>query len=229
MAHILIVDDEQDIREICKTYFEYDGFQVTTANNGQQALEALDTHIDVMVIDIMMPEVDGYTVVKTMKERGLDIPYMYLTAKTSEHDTIYGLMLGADDYIKKPFSPRELVIRVKNLLHRVNTVIVAPKTIIQCGRLTLNNSTKEATIGEQSIAFRIKEFELLWHFASHESEALSKTDLLEQVWGYDYFEDMNTLNVHIHRIREKLEQHQYDDYRIETVWGLGYKFQKVSS
>lgn len=229
MAHILIVDDEQDIREICKTYFEYEGFQVTTANNGQQALEALDTHIDVMVIDIMMPEVDGYTVVKTMKERGLDIPYMYLTAKTSEHDTIYGLMLGADDYIKKPFSPRKLVIRVKNLLHRVNTVTVAPKAVIQCGRLTLNNSTKEVMVGEQPIAFRIKEFELLWHFASHESEALSKTDLLEQVWGYDYFEDMNTLNVHIHRIREKLEQHHYDDYRIETVWGLGYKFQKVSS
>ncbi|UXR86952.1 response regulator transcription factor [Staphylococcus felis] len=228
MAHVLIVDDEQDIREICKTYFEYEGYDVTVAANGQQALDKLDATIDVMIIDIMMPEVNGYEVVKAMKNKGMDIPYIYLTAKTSEQDTIYGLMLGADDYVKKPFSPRELVIRVKNILNRVNIAKPRDKEMIHCGRLQLNHLTKTATLDDEIIPFRIKEFELLWYFANHESVALSKTDLLEQVWGYEYYEDMNTLNVHIHRIREKLEKHGYDDYSITTVWGLGYKFQRTT-
>lgn len=121
MPHILIADDEKDIREICKTYFEFEGYQVTLAENGKEVLGFLDESIDLMVLDIMMPEVDGYDVVKEMKAQQLDIPYIYLTAKTSESDTIFGLMLGADDYVKKPFSPRELVIRAKNLLDRVAT------------------------------------------------------------------------------------------------------------
>ena len=225
MSHILIVDDEPDIREICKTYFEFEGHEVSVAENGQQAIDLLQPTIDLMVLDIMMPEADGYDVVKAMKARQLDIPYIYLTAKTNETDTIYGLMLGADDYVKKPFSPRELVIRAKNILQRANKA-AKPADRVTCGCLTLNNVTKTATICDQPLALRVKEFELLWHFATHEDVALSKTDLLEQVWGYEYYEDMNTLNVHIHRIREKLEQHGYDDYVIATVWGLGYKFQR---
>ncbi|EGQ3448612.1 response regulator transcription factor [Staphylococcus pseudintermedius] len=226
MTHILIVDDEQDIREICKTYFEYEGYHVSTASNGKETLDLLNTNVDVMVIDIMMPEMNGYEVVREMKNQGLDIPYVYLTAKTSEQDTIFGLMLGADDYVKKPFSPRELVIRVKNLMNRVNVTSPSIQETIHCGRLVLNNLNKTVELEGEVIPFRIKEFELLWYFANHESVALSKTDLLEQVWGYEYYEDMNTLNVHVHRIREKLEKYGYDDYIIATVWGLGYKFQR---
>lgn len=225
MEHILIVDDEPDIRDICKTYFEFEGYSVSTASNGQEALAMLDASIDLMILDIMMPEKDGYAVVKEMQSRNLDIPYIYLTAKTTESDAIYGLMLGADDYVKKPFSPRELVIRAKNILKRVNQSAVAQDTVT-FGALTLDNLTKTVTINDETVSLRVKEFELLWYFATHENVALSKTDLLEQVWGYDYYEDMNTLNVHIHRLREKLEQHNYDDYAITTVWGLGYKFQR---
>lgn len=225
MPHILIADDEKDIREICKTYFEFEGYQVTLAENGKEVLGFLDESIDLMVLDIMMPEVDGYDVVKEMKAQQLDIPYIYLTAKTSESDTIFGLMLGADDYVKKPFSPRELVIRAKNLLDRVTT---KPKKheVICCGNLKLNNITKIVEINGEAVPFRIKEFELLWYFVTHEDEAISKTSLIEEVWGYEFYEDVNSLNVHIHRIREKLESSHFNDYTISTVWGLGYKFQR---
>ncbi|UXR69214.1 MULTISPECIES: response regulator transcription factor [unclassified Staphylococcus] len=225
MEHILIVDDEPDIRDICKTYFEFEGYAVSTATNGQEALDKLDASIDLMILDIMMPDKDGYAVVKEMHAQQLDIPYIYLTAKTTESDAIYGLMLGADDYVKKPFSPRELVIRAKNILKRVKQNPIAQDTLT-FGSLSLDNLTKTVTIHNKTVSLRVKEFELLWYFATHENVALSKTDLLEQVWGYDYYEDMNTLNVHIHRLREKLEQHQYNDYAITTVWGLGYKFQR---
>ncbi|PKI04678.1 DNA-binding response regulator [Staphylococcus xylosus] len=225
MPHILIADDEKDIREICKTYFEFEGYQVTLAENGKEALEFLDESIDLMVLDIMMPEVDGYDVVKEMKAQQLDIPYIYLTAKTSESDTIFGLMLGADDYVKKPFSPRELVIRAKNLLDRL---VTKPKKheVISCGDLKLNNVTKTVEINGETVPFRIKEFELLWYFMTHEDEAISKTSLIEEVWGYEFYEDVNSLNVHVHRIREKLENNRFNEYTISTVWGLGYKFQR---
>lgn len=225
MTHILIADDEKDIREICKTYFEFEGYQVTLAENGKEALGFLDESIDLMVLDIMMPEVDGYDVVKEMKAQQLDIPYIYLTAKTSESDTIFGLMLGADDYVKKPFSPRELVIRAKNLLNRVTTKPTRHE-VINCGNLKLNNMTKIVEINSKVIPFRIKEFELLWYFVTHEDEAISKTSLIEEVWGYEFYEDVNSLNVHVHRIREKLESNHFNEYTISTVWGLGYKFQR---
>lgn len=225
MPHILIADDEKDIREICKTYFEFEGYQVTLAENGKEALGFLDESIDLMVLDIMMPEVDGYDVVKEMKAQQLDIPYIYLTAKTSESDTIFGLMLGADDYVKKPFSPRELVIRAKNLLDRLATKLKKHE-VISCGDLKLNNVTKTVEINGETVPFRIKEFELLWYFMTHEDEAISKTSLIEEVWGYEFYEDVNSLNVHIHRIREKLENNRFNEYTISTVWGLGYKFQR---
>lgn len=225
MEHIVIVDDEPNIRDICKTYFEFEGYRVTTAANGQEAIDLLDTPVDLFILDIMMPEKDGYAVVNAMKERQLDIPYIYLTAKTTESETIYGLMLGADDYVKKPFSPRELVIRAKNILSRSHKHTASPQTLT-FGALTLDNLTKTVTIHDTTVILRVKEFELLWYFATHENVALSKTELLEKVWGYDYYEDMNTLNVHIHRLREKLEHHHYQDYVISTVWGLGYQFQR---
>ncbi|MDU9418638.1 response regulator transcription factor [Staphylococcus lloydii] len=225
MSHVLIVDDEQDIRAICKTYFEFEGHEVTTACDGEEALSKLNSSVDLIILDIMMPELNGYKVVEKMKTQGLDIPYIYLTAKTTESETIYGLMLGADDYVKKPFSPRALVIRAKNILNRTSQQPTQTE-IVECGSLTLNNLTKTAEINGQELGFRIKEFELLWYFATHETMAISKSELLEQVWGYAYYEDMNTLNVHIHLIREKLEACQYDEYTITTVWGLGYKFQR---
>ena len=216
MTHLLIVDDEKDIVDICQTYFEYEGYQVTTTTCGKEALKLLSSDIDIMILDIMMPEVSGY-----------DIPFIYLTAKTQEHDTIYALTLGADDYIKKPFSPRELVLRTNNLLARMSKSNHSNKIEqLEFDGLVLKNLSKTLTINNIEIPMRIKEFELLWYLASREGEVISKSELLEKVWGYDYYEDANTVNVHIHRIREKLEKHDFLPYTITTVWGLGYKFER---
>lgn len=225
MNRILLVDDEQDIVDICQTYFEYEGYHVTTASNGEEALSKLDETIDLIVLDIMMPNVNGYEVIKEMKDRNLDIPFIYMSAKTQEQDTIYALTLGADDYIKKPFSPRELVLRANNLLNRVKKCSTAQSKLV-FESLELNDTQKCMLINEMPVNLRIKEFELLWYLATHENQAISKSELLEKVWGYDYYEDANTVNVHIHRIREKFEQFHFDDYSITTVWGLGYKFER---
>ena len=166
MIHLLIVDDEQDIVDICQTYFEYEGYHVTTTN-GKEAIKLLSSEIDVMILDIMMPEVTGYDIVKEMKAQQLEF-----------------------------------------------------------NGLILKNPSKTLTINSEDIPMRIKEFELLWYLASRENEVISKSELLENVWGYDYYEDANTVNVHIHRIREKLEKHHFITYTITTVWGLGYKFER---
>ncbi|MBU6943400.1 response regulator transcription factor [Staphylococcus sp. CWZ226] len=225
MNTILIVDDEQDMVVICQTYFEYEGYKVLTAHNGEDALNQLDPSIDLIILDIMMPNVDGYEVIKEMKQRQLDIPFIYMSAKTKEHDTIYALTLGADDYLKKPFSPRELVLRANNLLSRVKRSQSA-QTALTFDTLKLNDQQKSVEINGAVVNLRIKEFELLWYLATHENQAISKSQLLEEVWGYDYYEDASTVNVHIHRIREKFEQFHFDAYTITTVWGLGYKFER---
>ncbi|MGL4100244.1 response regulator transcription factor [Staphylococcus epidermidis] len=184
MTHLLIVDDEKDIVDICQTYFEYEGYQVTTTTCGKEALKLLSSDIDIMILDIMMPEVNGYDIVKKMKDMQLDIPFIYLTAKTQEIEQL------------------------------------------EFDGLVLKNLSKTLTINNIEIPMRIKEFELLWYLASREGEVISKSELLEKVWGYDYYEDANTVNVHIHRIREKLEKHDFLPYTITTVWGLGYKFER---
>lgn len=225
MVKVLVVDDEKDIRDICKTYFEFEGYEVITAEDGVHALDVLDHTIDVMVLDIMMPGMDGYEFIHQTKMRGFNIPYIYLTAKVSENDTIYGLTLGAEDYIRKPFSPRELVLRTKKIINR--TVKEAnDEPILTFGRLVLNDKHKAAYIDGQDLMLRQKEYELLHYLAQNLDAAIAKSELLDHVWGYEYYEDMNTLNVHIHRIREKLEMHDYHDYIIQTVWGLGYKFER---
>ena len=172
MTHLLIVDDEQDIVDICQTYFEYEGYQVTTTTNGREAIKLLSSEIDVMILDIMMPEVSGYDIVKEMKAQQLDIPFIYLTAKTQEHDTIYALTLGADDYVKKPFSPRELVLRTNNLLARISKYQSNHQTEqLEFNGLILKNQSKTLTINSEEIPMRIKEFELLWYLASREMKS----------------------------------------------------------
>ena len=157
MTHLLIVDDEKDIVDICQTYFEYEGYQVTTTTCGKEALKLLSSDIDIMILDIMMPEVSGYDIVKKMKDMQLDIPFIYLTAKTQEHDTIYALTLGADDYIKKPFSPRELVLRTNNLLARMSKSNYSNKIEqLEFDGLVLKNLSKTLTINNIEIPMRIK-------------------------------------------------------------------------
>ena len=225
MPKVLIVDDEQEILNICRTYFQYEGYEVHSAQDGEAALNIVDMSFDLLVLDIMMPKLDGYEVVQRLADRGINIPYIYLTAKVTENDTIYGLMIGADDYIKKPFSPKELVIRANKIIER--NKVQDFQEILTYGRMTINVRSKGVLIDDVDLCLRQKEYELLYYLAKKENAAISKSELLENVWGYNYAEDMNTVNVHIHRIREKLESHNYEEYTISTVWGLGYKFERM--
>lgn len=226
MAHILVVDDEPDILSICKTYFEYEGHQVTTAFNGVDGLAKIDDTIDLLVLDIMMPELDGIELVQRLHQQGIDKPFIYLTAKTQEQDLLFGLTLGADDYIMKPFNPRELVLRVNNLLRRTTPQTQVDKHLT-FGTLALDARQHRALVGDEDLQLRTKEFDVLWYLAEREDAVVSKSELLEKVWGFDYYEDASTVNVHVHRIREKLEKYDLA-YQISTVWGLGYRFERVT-
>ncbi|EIT83691.1 response regulator protein [Fictibacillus macauensis ZFHKF-1] len=226
MFSVLIADDEQPIVDVCKLYLEREGCKVFVANNGADAEQIVLTEaIDFMVLDIMMPQKDGYQLVESLNQQGYDIPFLYLTALNQEKDTLYGLTLGADDYMTKPFSPRELVLRIKNILKRSNTQSASPQAVLEEGSLYLNNEDRMAKVNGKSLDLRNKEFDLLWFLVKEKHRVISKSELLEKVWGYDYYEDANTVNVHIHHLREKLMAAADDEQIvIKTIWGLGYQF-----
>lgn len=226
MNTILLVDDEETIVDVCRRYLEKEGFRVLTARNGQEALGIYDMQrVDLMVVDIMMPKMDGHAFIMEVQERGKDTPFLYLSALTQEKERLYGLTLGADDYMSKPFSPRELVLRVKNILRR-SRQFVEPETLTH-GPLFLDKGKREASVSGQELELTIKEFDLLWLLASENKRVFSKSELLERVWGYEYDGDANTINVHIHHLREKLQVNGEAPVFIKTVWGLGYKFELV--
>ncbi|EUJ43153.1 response regulator transcription factor [Listeria riparia] len=226
MNTILLVDDEETIIDVCRRYLEKEGFRVLTAHNGEEALRIYDAErVDLMVVDIMMPKMDGHTLIMEIQEREKDTPFLYLSALTQEKERLYGLTLGADDYMSKPFSPRELVLRVKNILRRSNRV--ATPEIVTHGPLSLDKNKRLATVDGQELELTIKEFDLLWLLASENKRVFSKSELIERIWGYEYDGDANTINVHIHHLREKLQVNSTETIFIKTVWGLGYKFELV--
>ncbi|MBC1886835.1 response regulator transcription factor [Listeria booriae] len=226
MNTILLVDDEETIIDVCRRYLEKEGFRVLTAHNGEEALRIYDTEgVDLMVVDIMMPKMDGHALIMEIQEREKDTPFLYLSALTQEKERLYGLTLGADDYMSKPFSPRELVLRVKNILRRANR-FVAPE-IVTHGPLFLDKNKRLAVVDGQELELTIKEFDLLWLLASENKRVFSKSELIERIWGYEYDGDANTINVHIHHLREKLQVNGTETMFIKTVWGLGYKFEMV--
>lgn len=222
---ILIVDDEPTILDISKRYLERENFKVLTASDGKEALEICrHNQMSLIVTDIMMPEVDGYDFILQMLDLDKEIPFLFISAKTQEQDRLYSLTLGADDYITKPFSPRELVLRVKNILRRVNK---NKRTTIERGVLKIDYEKRVATLYDIPLDLKIKEFDLLWVLALDKERVYSKSELFEKVWGSDYFEDANTMNVHIHHLREKLERASGGRPHpiIKTIWGLGYKLE----
>ncbi|MBC1472865.1 response regulator transcription factor [Listeria seeligeri] len=224
MDTILLVDDEETIVDVCRRYLEKEGFRVLTANNGEVALQLYKSeHVDLLVVDIMMPKMDGHTLVMEIQELEKDTPFLYLSALTQEKERLYGLTLGADDYMSKPFSPRELVLRVKNILRRTKRSS-EPETL-KHGLLFLDKSKRLVLVNQEELELTIKEFDLLWLLASENKRVFSKSELLERVWGYEYDGDANTINVHIHHLREKLQANDEKVIFIKTVWGLGYKFE----
>lgn len=216
---ILVVDDEPNIVELARLYLRNEGFAVEEASNGREALEKVRTiHPNLVLLDIMMPELDGFEVCRQLRKDG-DIPVVMLTARGDDVDRIVGLELGADDYITKPFNPREMVARVKAVLRRTNRE-QAPAKTIDIGDLHIDLLGREIAVAGKSVPLRTKEFDLLVALAENQAVAMARDRLLNLVWGEDFFGDARTLDVHIAWIREKIAR---STARIVTVWGFGYK------
>lgn len=219
MPKILIVDDEPHIVELAKLYLERDGYQVSGVGTGNDALERLDSFKpDLVILDLMLPDIDGFEVCRRMRARS-DVPILMLTARKEDIDKIIGLELGADDYSTKPFNPRELVARVKAILRRYRGDR-RPQETIEVGAVRIDLPRHEVTVDGQPIRLRTKEFALLTALAQNLEIVLSREKLLEIVWGYDYYGETRTVDVHIKHLRDKLGT---SSGRIETIRGTGYR------
>lgn len=228
MVQILIVDDERDIIEVVKRYLEKEGYTTYIAHDGVEALNLYKQHaIDLIITDIMMPQMDGYEVMDEVLQQDEHIPFIFISAKNQEADRIYSLTLGADDYLTKPFSPRELTLRVKNLLRRVKQQ-QTHGTTFDIAQFTVDELKHRITFFDEELMLSLKEFQLLVLFLRNIGRVFSKSELFERIWEVDYMDDANTLNVHIHSLRDKLERiangRPYP--HIQTVWGLGYRMEE---
>ena len=223
---ILLVDDEIEITEINKRYLEQGGYDVDIANDGKEALEKYKKNkYSLIITDIMMPNMDGYDLISEVQYLDEEQPFLFITAKTTEPDKIYALSLGADDYIVKPFSPRELVLRVRNILRRIEKN--SSENILTLGDMKINYNSRIAMVNDRQLELTVKSFELLWLLANNPEHVFSKTELYEKIWQDEYVEDANTLNVHIHSLRRILTKYSTEKTpSIKTVWGLGYKMEK---
>lgn len=221
MGKILIVDDDLHIRELIKVFLSNEGFEVYEASDGVEALSKLETvKVDMAILDIMMPNMDGWQLCRELRE-SYDIPLLMITAKGETSQKIKGFELGTDDYLVKPFDPLELVVRVKALLKRYQIV---SSQVVQIGRLSMNRKTYEVTVGSENLTLPLKEFELLYKLASYPGRTMSREQLIEDIWGYDFEGNERTLDVHINRLRERFPEEQYD-FKIRTIRGLGYRLE----
>ena len=224
---ILVVDDEPNIREVVELYLRREGFDVETAADGAEALASVDRkQPDLIVLDLMLPVMGGLQLTRTLRDSHYDVPIIMLTAKTEEGDRISGFELGADDYVTKPFSPKELVARVKAVLRRAgaNPLVDSQAQPLTIGAVTINPSTHQVFNNGREITLTAKEFDLLWFMMNHPGQVFSRDQLLDNVWGFDFFGDASTVTVHMRRLREKIEQQPTKPQYILTVWGVGYKF-----
>ena len=219
-----MVDDEPMVCEVVTAYLKRDGFRVETAADGKQALAAIERAVpDLVVLDVMLPNIDGFDVLTRIRRMN-DVPIILLTARTEEADRVLGLELGADDYVVKPFSPRELAARVRSVLRRARPV--ASSARLQFGELVIDGPTREASVHGAVVELTPKEFDLLAFLAASPRQVFSRGQLLEQVWdsSADY-QDPSTVTVHIRRLRLKLEADPEDPRWLKTVWGVGYRFE----
>lgn len=222
---VLVVDDDLHIVELIKLYLEKEGFTVITANNGKVAIDKFKSEApDIMILDVMMPETDGWDVCREIRKSS-NTPIIMLTAKGETFDKVLGLELGADDYMVKPFETKELIARVKAVLRRSEANGSAKQEEINFTNLSINISNYELKINDKIMEIPPKELELLYFLASHPNRVFTREQLLEEVWGFDYFGDSRTVDVHIKRLREKLELVKDADWQLKTVWGVGYKFE----
>ena len=223
---ILVVDDERIVTEVVERYLRLEGYEVSVAEDGAQALEtARKWHPNLVVLDLMLPEVDGLEVCRQLRQEG-PVPIIMLTAKGEETDRIVGLELGADDYMVKPFSPRELVARVKSVLRRTaDSTAQKIDGLLRYGNLVIDPTSRDVTLRGRRINLTAKEFDLLYFFASHPNQVFTREQLMNQVWDYSYSAEYGTITVHIRRLRAKIEADPLKPRFIKTLWGVGYKFE----
>lgn len=222
---VLIVDDEPMVREVVAAYLSRDGFDVTEVGDGGSAIEHLDReHIDLIVLDVMLPETDGFSVLSAVRDRA-DIPVILLTARGDEADRVLGLELGADDYVVKPFSPRELAARVRAVVKRSATTPPVGSRL-EFDRISIDPATREVRVAGRFVELTPKEFDLLVFLAASPRQVFSRSQILEHVWGSNSdWQDPSTVTVHIRRLRQKVEDSAQSPKRIVTVWGVGYRFE----
>lgn len=224
---ILVADDDQNISELLRLYLEKEGFEVVQAYDGVKTLEAFDREQpDLILLDIMMPELDGWQVCRELRKKS-DCPVIMLTAKGETFDKILGLELGADDYVVKPFEAKEVVARVKAVLRRSGKEKTEDSKIVEFDKLSINMTNYELKVDGRQVDAPPKEMELIYHLASNPNRVYTRDQLLDEVWGFDYYGDSRTVDVHIKRLREKLEGVS-DQWTLKTVWGVGYKFEVKS-
>ena len=222
METILVVDDEPTIREVVVSYLRRDGYETLEAADGERARELVEREQpSLVVLDVLLPGVDGLSLCRWIRERS-SLPVILLTARGDEVDRIVGLEIGADDYVTKPFSPRELAARVRTVLRRSGPEAPRPERV-EIGPLVVDAATREVTNHGRSVTLTAKEFDLLWFLACHPRRVFSRDQLMSRVWGYEAAFDTGTVTVHVRRLREKIEDDPSKPRLLETVWGVGYR------
>jgi DNA-binding response OmpR family regulator len=223
---ILVVDDEPTIVEVVELYLRREGFEVLTAADGHAALAAAEQRRpDLVVLDLMLPGVGGLELTGRLRAAGR-MPIIILTARGEEADRVVGLELGADDYVVKPFSPRELVARVKAVLRRTQPEEAPAAHVLALGPLRLDSAARTATLDGRALSLTVREFDLLAFLMRHPGQVFTREQLLDNVWGYTFASDMSTVTVHIRRLREKIEADPASPALLTTVWGVGYRLEK---
>lgn len=221
---VLIVDDDSNICELLRLYLEKDGFDTVIANDGESAIVKFNLdEPDIILLDVMMPKLDGWQVCRTIRKTS-QVPIIMLTAKGETFDKILGLDLGADDYVTKPFDSKEVVARVKAVLRRAGGNDENAEKIVKYDKLIINLTNYEMIVDGKPVDTPPKELELIYHLASNPNRVYSRDQLLDEVWGFEYYGDSRTVDVHVKRLREKLEGVS-DQWSIKTVWSVGYKFE----
>ena len=225
---MLVVDDDPTVSDVVRRYLEQDGCEVTLAGDGVAALAAVTASVpDLVVLDLMLPGMDGLEVCRRLRRDQPDLPVVMLTALGEEADRVVGLEVGADDYVTKPFSPRELVLRVRSVLRRSAPARPDPAAVLTDGDLVADTGRRIALLGGQSLPLTVREFDLLAFLMRNPARAWSRADLLDRVWGWQ-FGDQSTVTVHVRRLREKIEPDPAAPRRILTSWGVGYRYEPVA-
>jgi DNA-binding response OmpR family regulator len=223
MTTVLVVDDEPIVRDVVVRYLQRDGFETLVAGDGDTARTLIEqTPPELVVLDVMLPGTDGLALCKWIRARG-DLPVIMLTARGDEADRIVGLELGADDYVTKPFSPRELAVRVQTVLRRATPAATTAERLAFDG-LSIDPATREVELDGAALRLTAKEFDLLFFLASNPRRVFSRDQLMGRVWGYEAAVDTGTVTVHVRRLRSKIERDPSAPQRLETVWGVGYRF-----